>query len=134
MFPQRPATFFTTLAFALSLAACNTLETSTAPAPAAAPVNPNAKVASLDIPLGEACGAELSAYKGVMDNDLRTGHVNNAVYDKVIAELRPAVASCQAARSYEAIALMNATKRRYGYPVPQGDGPVRRRDLAGSGA
>ncbi|ALK10962.1 hypothetical protein [Blastochloris viridis] len=115
---------------ALALAACNTLETATAPAPAA-PVNPNASVATLDIPFGEPCGAELSAYKSVMDNDLRTGHVNKPVYDKVINELRPAVAACQAARSYEAIALMNATKRRFGYPVPQGEGPVRRRDLAG---
>ncbi|NJO54731.1 MAG: hypothetical protein HC829_07725 [Bacteroidales bacterium] len=134
MSPLRTAALLAALVSVLALGACNTLETSTAPAPAAAPVNPNAKVASLDIPLGESCGAELSAYKAVMDNDLRTGHVNKTVYDKVIAELAGRVASCQAARSYEAIALMNATKRRYGYPVPQGDGPLRRRDLAGSGA
>ncbi|WP_126396587.1 hypothetical protein [Blastochloris tepida] len=131
MSPLRPATFFATIAVALSLAACNTLETSTAPAPTAEPVNPGAKVAALDIPNGQPCGAELSAYKAVMDNDLRTGHVNKPVYDRVINDLRPAVAACQAARSYEAIALMNATKRRFGYPVSQGESMVRSRDLAG---
>jgi hypothetical protein len=127
MFPLRAAA----LIAALTLSACNTMETAVAPAPAE-PVNPNAKTAALEIPLGEACGAELTSYKSVMDNDLRTGHVNKPVYDKVINELRPAAAACQARRSYEAIALMNATKRRYGYPVPQGPGPIQRRDLAGN--
>ena len=127
MSPVRAAALIA--AFALS--ACNTMETAVAPSPAE-PANPNAKTAALEIPFGEPCGAELSAYKSLMDNDLRTGHVNKPVYDKVITELKPAVASCQAHRSYEAIALMNATKRRYGYPVPQGEGPVRRHDLAGN--
>jgi hypothetical protein len=126
MFPVRAAALIA--AFALS--ACNTMETAVAPAPTE-PVNPTAKTAALDIPFGEPCGAELASYKSVMDNDLRMGHVNKPVYDKVINELRPAIASCQAHRSYEAIALMNATKRRFGYPVPQGEGPIRRRDLAG---
>ena len=131
MSPLRPAPLFVTLAVTLSLGACNTLETSNAPAPAGEPVNPGARVAALDIPMGQPCGAELSSYKAVMDNDLRMGHVNKPVYDRVINELRPAVAACQASRSYEAIALVNATKRRYGYPVSQGDSMVRSRDPAG---
>jgi hypothetical protein len=126
----RAAALMAAFTLAAPLAACNTMETATAPAPAA-PVNPNAKLATLDIPVGQPCGPELATFKTLMDNDLRTGHVNKPVYDKVINELRPAAASCQAGHSYEAIALMNATKRRYGYPVPQGEGPVRRRDLAG---
>lgn len=113
---------------ALGLAACNTVETATAPAPE--PVRPAAKVATLDIPAGEPCGAELATYKSVIDNDLHTGHVNKSVYDRIVAELRPAVAACQAARNYEALALMNAAKRRYGYPVSYNAEPARRFDVA----
>ena len=108
-------------------AGCSNLDT-VAPAPQATS-GPAKGAATLDIPFGDPCGAELTAYKSVMDNDLQVGHVNKSVYDKVIGELKQAVAACKGGHSYEAIALMNATKRKYGYPVPQGTGPIRR-DLA----
>jgi hypothetical protein len=116
------------------LAGCNTLETATAPAPE--PVSgpgSGARTATLNIPQGSACGAELTAYKSVMDNDLRTGHVNKSVYERVIGELRPAIAACEAGRPSEAIAIMNATKRRHGYPVAAGPAPGQRgpRDQGG---
>lgn len=119
---------------AVLLAGCNTLETATAPAPE--PVSgpgTGARTATLSIPQGSVCGAELAAYKSVMDNDLRTGHVNKSVYDRVIGEIRPAVAACEAGRPSEAIAIMNATKRRHGYPVAGGGPPPTQRTRDASG-
>ena len=106
-------------------AGCSGLDTPPATATPAAS-GPVKGVVPLDIPFGEACGAELTTFKALLDSDLGAGHVKKAVYDKAIGELKQAVAACKANHSYEAIALMNATKRKYGYPVPQGTGPIRR--------
>lgn len=105
-------------------AGCSGLDTpaTSASAPASGPIK---GAATLDIPFGEACGAELTSFKAVLDSDLAAGHVNKSVYDRVIGELKQAVAACKASHSYEAIALMNATKRKFGYPVPQGTGPIK---------
>ena len=101
-----------------ALAACTTTDTPTTTAPET-PANPNAKITQLDIPSGQECGTTLSQFKAVLDNDLRTGHVNRPVYDKAIGDLRPALAACKAGRNVEGIALTNATKRKFGYPVSE---------------
>lgn len=123
MLPLRPAVP-AVLVLALALAGCVIPDGEAAPpqaaAPAAAGPGAAARTTALDIPLGLPCGAELNSFKSVLDNDLRTGHVNKTVYDRAIGDLKPVVAAAEAGRNVEAIALTNATKRRFGYPVPSG--------------
>lgn len=87
---------------------------SVAPPPAAqgSGVTPS----SFRLPAGEGCAGEVARFRAVMDNDLSTGHVNKSVYEKVVAEIGQADATCKGGNSGGAIAQIRATKSRYGYP------------------
>ena len=62
-----------------------------------------------------ACAAELSAFRALVDGDLKTGHVAKSVHAWMSAEIDRAAAACAGGRDAEALRMLDATKGRYGY-------------------
>lgn len=98
-------------ALAAALAGCSQTG---APEPGAATA-PGVTPSNVSMPDRSGCAGEIARYRAVMDNDLSTGHVNKAVYDRVSADLERASAACSAGRDGEAVRLVAATRSRYGY-------------------
>jgi hypothetical protein len=100
---------------ALPLSACNQSATAPAPPPertSASLVTP----AGFRLPEGAGCSGDIARFRAVQDNDLQTGHVNSAVYDRIKVEVDQAAAQCAAGNDAGARASLAATKRRFGYP------------------
>ncbi len=58
----------------------------------------------------------IARYRGVMENDHATGHVNQSVYDQIQREIAEAAAACSAGQDARAVSLIHASKSRHGYP------------------
>lgn len=102
---------------ALLLAACN----SNAPAPQASAPPPAQAAAgvtpsSFRMPEGAGCSADIARWKAIQDNDIATGHVSKAVYDRIQNDIAQASAACAAGRDAEARAMVRASRVRNGYP------------------
>ncbi len=97
-----------------ALAGCNSSGPPAAPQPAAyrSPVTPS----GFKLPEGAGCAGEIARYRAVMDNDKRTGHVGDKVYDVIGEEINGAEAACSAGNEAQAISLVRASKARHGYP------------------
>lgn len=101
---------------ALVAASCNTTQNAPLKADAhdgsvyAAPLN----TAALS---GHACGAPIIAYRNLIDRDVRTGFLNQSVYNRIAPQIASAAATCLAGNNSAAIASLNATKRQFGYPT-----------------
>jgi hypothetical protein len=108
----RTLTLFALAAAAL-LAACQT-EANRAAAPTAAAPQQMAAVGESD-PGPGACGADISAYRRVMKQDIDMGHVSKPVYDQIMNDLSVAAGACRAGRDAEARSMVAATKARHGY-------------------
>ena len=102
----RPSLLAAGAAF-MPLAACNQ---ASAPAPSAA-LAPGMTSA----PGGAGCKVEIDRYRGIMDNDRQMGHVNTSVYNRVAKEIDRAEAVCGGGQDARAVAMIEATKSRYGY-------------------
>ena len=97
---------------AFGLAACNATDgDGMAPTPAAATAPPS----SFGLPPGAPCSGEIGRYDAVVKDDLRTGNVDQKVYDQIQRELARATAACGAGKGSEAHALVAASKSRHGY-------------------
>lgn len=101
-------------ALALLTAACN----QTAPAPVAAPAGPVSPVtpAGFRLPDGAGCSGEIARWRAIQDNDLKTGHVGQKVYETIRGEIAQAEAACAGGRDAEARGLVAASRKRHGYP------------------
>ena len=100
------------LAACLALAGCNeTNGDGMPPATAAATAPPS----SFGLPPGAPCSGEIGRYDAVVKDDLRTGNVEQNVYEQIQRELTRAVAACSAGKGGEAHALVAASKSRHGY-------------------
>jgi hypothetical protein len=108
----RPLTLFAVAATAL-LTACQT-EANRAAAPSAAAPQQMAAVGESD-PGPGACGADISAYRRVMKQDIDMGPVSKPVYDQITNDLNVAAGACRAGRDAEARSMVAATKARHGY-------------------
>ena len=100
------------VALGVTLAGCN--ESSgdgMAPTTAAATAPPS----SFGLPPGAPCSGEIGRYDAVVKDDLRTGNVEQKVYDQIQRELTRAVAACSAGKGGEAHALVAASKSKHGY-------------------
>lgn len=97
---------------AFGLAACNASDgAGMAPTTAAATASPS----SFGLPPGAPCSGEIGRYDAVIKDDLRTGNVDQKVYDQIERELVRATAACAAGKGSEAHALVAASKSRHGY-------------------
>ena len=97
----------------LPLAACQSAGPTSPPTAAApAPVLRS----NADLPSGAGCRGNLARFRAVIDSDAETGNVNKTVYDRMTADLRQGEAFCSAGNDGAANSVVEATKRRYGYP------------------
>ena len=94
----------------LCLTACNEPGDRAAPTTAAVTTPTRS-----DLPSGAPCSGEIDRYDAVVKDDLRTGNVDQKVYDQVERELARAAASCSAGKGGEAHAIVAASKSKHGY-------------------
>ncbi len=94
----------------VALAGCNSPQ-QTAPTAAPAGASPQARA-----PEGSGCAAAIARYRGVVDNDLAMGHVNQSVHSQIQGEVSEASSACAAGQEGRALSLLRASKSRHGYP------------------
>lgn len=97
---------------ALVLAACNSSSAPPEPAAYRSPVTP----AGFKLPEGSGCAGEIARYRAVMDNDKRSGHVGDKVYDLIQSEINAAELPCRSGNEGASLSLVRASKTRHGYP------------------
>jgi hypothetical protein len=71
---------------------------------------------NVQLPEGSGCSGAVARYRGVIENDLAMGHVNQGVYGQIQGEISDAAAACSAGQDAKALALVRASKSRHGYP------------------
>lgn len=65
--------------------------------------------------LAGGCGDEIAAFRRVMESDAATGNMGRPVYNRMKPEVDRAAAACSGGRDAEALRMLAATKRRFGY-------------------
>ncbi|MGA8171041.1 MAG: hypothetical protein WB816_09465 [Methylocystis sp.] len=68
------------------------------------------------LPEGTGCSGSIARYRAIMDNDLAMGHVNASVYSQIQIEIGEAERACSSGQEARALALVQASKARHGYP------------------
>jgi UPF0755 protein len=58
----------------------------------------------------------VARWRAIQDNDLRTGHVSQSVYERIKSEIDSAASACASGREGEASAMVRASRARHGYP------------------
>jgi hypothetical protein len=98
------------------LAACQT-DANQAGSPTATAPQQRQQVAAVSEsdPGPGACGADISAFRRIMKQDIDMGHVGKTVYDQITNDLEVAAGACRAGRDGEARSMVAATKARHGY-------------------
>lgn len=110
----RFATPVALVGLALCLASCNEASGPMATGPVTTAAGSVAS-SSLGLPPGAPCSGEIARYESVVRDDLRTGNVEQKVYDQIQVELKRAAAACRAGHGGEAHAIVTASKSRHGY-------------------
>ncbi len=85
------------------------------PPPQPQPAPPAAKFANL--PAGAACTKKINRYQAVLAADLKTGNVEQKVYDEIEQEVALAAADCADGLDREALKLVRDSEERHGYHV-----------------
>jgi len=101
---------------AIALTGCNASRTAQ---PAVVAPQANARGTTppdFQLPEGSGCSGAITRYRGVMENDHATGHVNQSVYDQIQREIAEAASACSAGQDARAVSMIHASKSRHGYP------------------
>lgn len=107
---------FIAVVLAIALMGCNASQTAR---PIAMAPQANARGTTspdVQMPEGSGCSGAIARYRGVMENDHATGHVNQSVYDQIQREIAEAASACSAGQDARAVSLIHASKSRHGYP------------------
>ena len=75
----------------------------------------SALASGASLPLGAPCSGEISRYDSFVQDDLRTGNVEQKVYEQIQRELGRAATACSAGKGGEAHAIVAASKEKHGY-------------------
>lgn len=97
---------------ALGLAGCNASDGGSMAPTTAAAITPTS---SFGLPPGAPCSGEIGRYDAVVKDDLRTGNVEQKVYDQIQKELTRAASACSAGKGGEAHAIVASSKSKHGY-------------------
>lgn len=100
------------LGLAAGLAGCN----SNASPVVAADSPPIAAPSGPPLPAGAPCTAAIRKWQALISSDVRTGMVDQSVYRDVEGEMTRARAACAAGRDALARRLVQASRKRHGYP------------------
>ncbi|MBM6594524.1 hypothetical protein [Microvirga pudoricolor] len=95
----------------LPLVACQQTASPPPPQGAVSTITPS----TFRMPEGSGCRGEVERTRAVMDNDLQMGHVAASVHGRVAREIDQAAALCSSGEEARSVAMINATKSRYGY-------------------
>jgi hypothetical protein len=106
---QKPALRLALVLIAAGLGACQQKAAAPPAVAAAAP-------APVVLPQGSGCGPAIGRTQAVVDSDVATGNLNKPVGDRFSADLARAASACAAGHDGEALGLLAAAKKRYGYP------------------
>lgn len=110
------APVFIAMAAAVLLAGCNSTQPQATATAAPAHSGSNITPSNFRMPEGAGCSGDVARWQAVQDNDLRTGNVNQSVYNQIKTDIDRAAAACQAGRGAEASAIVRASRARHGYP------------------
>jgi hypothetical protein len=61
------------------------------------------------------CAGAIAQFRAVIDNDVKVGHLNKSVHNRIVPDLVRVEATCRAGRDAEATRALTALKGRYGY-------------------
>ena len=61
------------------------------------------------------CASEIARFQGIIDSDVKVGHLNRPVYNRIVPELNRVSATCRSGHDVEAVRELGALKHRYGY-------------------
>jgi hypothetical protein len=64
-----------------------------------------------------ACDDALARFQRILNQDKKLGRVDKEVYDAAMAGMVPVAETCKAGRDAQAIAALNAIKKKHGYPL-----------------
>lgn len=70
----------------------------------------------VELPDGKGCGGQVARYRAIIANDLTIGQVNTKVAVKINREIDQADHACEAGDSRRSMAIIRASRVRYGYP------------------
>ena len=102
------------------LVGCNT---TTTPAPTASAPPPSAYATqsytpqSFAMPSGTGCAADVARWQAIQNNDYASGNISLPVYNQIKQEIAAASAVCSAGRDAEASSMIEASRKRHGYPA-----------------
>jgi hypothetical protein len=61
------------------------------------------------------CAAAIAQFQGIIDSDVKVGHLNKSVYNRILPELNRASETCRAGHDAEAMRALGLVKHRHGY-------------------
>ena len=64
-----------------------------------------------------ACDEAITRFQRILNQDKKLGRVDKEVYDAAMAGMVPVAATCKAGQDAQAVAQLNAIKKKHGYPL-----------------
>jgi hypothetical protein len=61
------------------------------------------------------CAGAIAQFRAVIDADVKIGHLNKSVHNRIVPDLGRVEATCRAGRDAEATRALAALKGRFGY-------------------
>jgi hypothetical protein len=61
------------------------------------------------------CAGAIAQFRAVIDNDVKVGHLNKSVHNRIVPDLGRVEATCRAGKDAEATRALATLKSRFGY-------------------
>jgi hypothetical protein len=61
------------------------------------------------------CGGAVAQFRAVIDNDVKIGHLNKSVYNRILPDLGRVSETCRAGKDADAMRALAGLKSRFGY-------------------
>ena len=61
------------------------------------------------------CSGAIAQFQAVIDNDVKIGHLNKSVHNRIMPDLGRVAETCRAGRDAEAMRALAGLKSRFGY-------------------
>jgi hypothetical protein len=61
------------------------------------------------------CNGAIAQFGAVIDNDVKVGHLNKSVYNRIVPDLGRVSQTCQSGKDADAMRALAGLKSRFGY-------------------
>jgi hypothetical protein len=61
------------------------------------------------------CAGAIAQFRAVIDNDVKIGHLNKSVHNRIVPDLGRVAETCRAGKDAEAMRALAGLKSRFGY-------------------